>query len=286
MKEKVPTRKYLVLVFIILGVLAVSGCVENQTKTQAEPAVSGLVSTGEAVGVAAEVVSPADFARVETTLPSDVGTGRGIVVSGQGRVRVTPDMAVFTAGVITTGETSQQTISRNAEIMGAVVSALKAAEVVEKDIKTQAVNVWPEFDYGTQDNRELPTIIGYRAENRVSVTVRDITETGAIIDAATSAGANQLYGLSFTVSDDTSKALRAQVLKAAVEDATEKAQAIADALGIEKISPIRVIESGGYSPPIYRYDVAALEKAAAPTPISPGETEVTASVMVTYDFES
>ncbi len=146
--------------------------------------------------------------------------------------------------------------------------------------------MWPEFDYGREgEPRELPTIIGYRAENRVSVTIRDIGKTGEVIDSVVASGANQLYGLSFTVSEETSKSLRTQVLKEAVFDATDKAQAIADAIGAEKISPVRVVEGRGYIPPIYRYDVAALEKGAAATPISPGETEVSASVTVTFDFE-
>jgi uncharacterized protein YggE len=208
------------------------------------------------------------------------------VVSGQGKIKVAPDIAVFTVGVENTGRTPAEALSENSRAMNSVVDAIKSSGVLEKDIKTQAVNVWPEYDYGRADEKkELPEILGYRAENMVTVTIRNIEDVATIIDAAISAGANRLYGLSFTVDEDASKSLRDEVLKAAVLDAVDKAEAIADAIDIKRISPVKVVEGVGYSPPVFRYDVAALEKTAATTPISPGETEVVASVTVTFDFE-
>ncbi|HDY74373.1 MAG TPA: DUF541 domain-containing protein, partial [Euryarchaeota archaeon] len=72
---------------------------------------------------------------------------RGIVVTGEGKMRVTPDQAVLTVGVVTTGGSSQEAVAENSAVMNQVVSALKRAGVDEKDIQTQSVNVWPEFDY-------------------------------------------------------------------------------------------------------------------------------------------
>ncbi|MFV2040894.1 MAG: SIMPL domain-containing protein [Candidatus Hydrothermarchaeales archaeon] len=222
---------------------------------------------------------------IKVSAPTDAA-GRGIVVTGEGEIRVTPDQAVLTVGVVTTSGSSQEAMAENSAAMNQVISAVKRAGVSEKDVQTQSVNVWPQFDYGrVGEKRELPEIIGYRAENRAIVTIRDVATTGEVIDAAVEAGANQLYGLSFTVSEETGKALRTEVLQMAVSDAEEKAQAIADALGADRITPVSVVEGAGYTPPIYRYDVAALEKGAAAVPISPGETEVSASVTVTFDFE-
>jgi uncharacterized protein YggE len=285
---------YLLIALFMVQIISISGCLENQTSTGRDSNVKSLTSdpavseplASEDFAPSVEFSQSFDGSRAEVSSRADSGSGRGIVVSGQGKIRLTPDLAVFTAGVITTGKTSQEAISENAGVMDSVISALKRAGIDEKDIKTQSVNVWPEFDYGREgEPRELPTIIGYRAENRVSVTIRDIGKTGEVIDSVVASGVNQLYGLSFTVSEETSKSLRTQVLKEAVFDAADKAQAIADALGAEKIVPVGVVEGGGYSPPIYRYDVATLEKGAATTPISPGETEVSASVTVTFDFE-
>lgn len=297
--DAIMYTKFLILGFLVLGVLSATGCLENKTtgatqtndvKTIApsDAGVTAPATAGGKIASSVEVV-PSFDQRIAGSSPTvDVNSARGIVVSGLGKVRLTPDIAVFTAGFVYIGSTAQEASTENAKVMDAVVKAVKNLGVSDKDIKTQSANVWPEYDYGYRDEkgREVPRIIGYRAENTVSVTVRDIAKTGSVIDAVTGAGANQLYGVSFTLSENAAKNLQTTVLREAVLDATSKAQAIADALGIKKISPKSVVESGGYSPPIYRFDVAAAEKGAVTTPISPGETEVTASVTVTFDFEA
>jgi uncharacterized protein YggE len=216
-------------------------------------------------------------------------SGSGIHVSGQGKVAAVPDIVVFSASVVTTGETAQATSQKNAEAMDRVLRALRDLGIEDKDIKTQTVSVWPEYDYGHRDEtrRELPVIIGYRSENRVSVTIRDISMAGGAIDAAVGAGSNQVYGFSYSFSDERKDILYALALKEAVADGTSKASAIADAIGAEKITPVSVSESGGFYPPIYRMDMAeaAVEGGGVvPTPISPGELEVSASVSMSFDF--
>jgi uncharacterized protein YggE len=216
-------------------------------------------------------------------------TSRGIHVSGQGKVVAVPDIVVFSAGVVTTGETAQVASQENAEAMDRVLRALKNLGIEDKDIKTQTVSVWPEYDYGQRDEgkRELPIIIGYRAENRVSVTVREVSMAGKAIDASVDAGANQVYGLSYSFSDEKKDKLYALALREAVADGTGKAKAIADAIGAEKITPVSVSESGGFYPPIYRMDMAEAAVdggVSVPTPVSPGELEVSASVSMSFDF--
>jgi uncharacterized protein YggE len=215
-------------------------------------------------------------------------SGSGIHVSGQGKVAAVPDIVVFSAGVVTNGETAQATSQKNAEVMDRVLRALKDLGIDDKDIKTQTVSVWPEYDFGLRDEaRQLPVIIGYRAENRVSVTIRDISKAGEAIDAAVEAGSNQVYGLSYSFSEEKKEMLYALALKESVADGTKKAKAIADAIGAEKITPVSVSESGGFYPPIYRMDMAeaAVEKGGiVPTPVSPGELEVSASVSMSFDF--
>jgi uncharacterized protein YggE len=271
--EKEMNNRRMLLTFLLIAFLIwTAGCVESEGQGLSSDVKISAPSDAMALGAASSY--------------QPLAAGWGIVVTGQGKMRVTPNQAELTVGVVTTGGSSQEAMAENSAAMNRVISALKREGVDEKDIKTQSVNVWPEFDYGKEgENRELPEIIGYRAENRVSVTIRDIGKTGEVIDSAVESGANQLYGLSFTVSEEASKNLRTQVLREAVFDATDKAQVIADALSAEKIIPVSVVEGGGYTPPIYRYDVAALEKGGAATPISPGETEVSASVTMTFDFE-
>jgi uncharacterized protein YggE len=214
--------------------------------------------------------------------------GSGIHVSGSGKAVAVPDIAFFSAGVVTTDKTAAAASRLNAEAMDRVIKALKAMGIEDKDIKTQTVSVWPEYDYGYRDGsgREMPLIIGYRAENTVSVTLRDISMAGEAIDAVVNAGSNQVYGLSYSFSDEKRDALYASALEAAVLDGTRKAGVIADAIGAEKITPISVSESGGYYPPVYRVmaEAAAKDGSTVPTPVSPGELEVQASVSMSFDF--
>jgi len=278
-------RRILTVTFLIVVVLAFSLCVRNSNGD----GVIGDKIDGQDGAVVSEPFSSltSGIERSAAVNTDNLGSARGIVVTGEGRLQVLPDQAVLTVGVVNTGKTSQATLSANSETMSRVISALKNTGVDEKDIMTTSVNVWPEFDYGIQEGseRETPEIIGYRAENRVTVRVRAVAKTGESIDAATSAGANQIYGISFTVSDAVGRELRASAYGEAVKDATDKATAIATAIGAKSISPTGVVEGGGYTPPIYRYDVAALEKGAAVTPVSPGEVEVTAQVTMSFDFE-
>jgi uncharacterized protein YggE len=111
---------------------------------------------------------------------------------------------------------------------------------------------------------------------------------GKAIDAAVEAGSNQVNGLSYSFSEERRDNLYALALKEAVADGTGKARAIADAIGAEKITPVSVSESGGFYPPVFRMDMAeaAIEKedGGFPTPVSPGELEVSASVSMSFDF--
>jgi uncharacterized protein YggE len=289
--------KILITVFLALILISLAGCIGDQppelsqTEEQVTDSTPSMVDSKPALDLSSErlsveVVSPQDFTGPSLGTSDQDATERGIVVSGQGKIGTTPDLAVFTVGVITTEKTSQEAITGNANIMNSVINSLKSSGIEDKDIKTQTVSVFPQFDYGSRDERlDIPRIVGYRAENRVSVTVRDIGNTGEVVDASIAAGANQLYGISFTVSEKSNQNLRALALKMAVQDATDKARAIADAMGVERISPIKVVESGGYTPPIFRFDVAAVEEGGLSTPISPGESELTASVTMTFGFK-
>jgi uncharacterized protein YggE len=295
---------------LLFGIFALAffavGCLDStDAKSEQEASSLGVPAPGvEGSGVVEKVVvdsgvvsSPTVEAEVARSIivppvppPSDVSySGSGIHVSGQGRVASVPDIVMFTAGVVSTGESAEEASQKNALAMDSVLVALKDLRINEKDIRTQTVSVRPEYDYGHREGeqRELPVIIGYRAENRVSVTIRDISLAGEAVDAAVEAGSNQIYGLSYSFSDARKDSLYAIALKEAIADGTGKARAIADALGVEKITPVSVSESGGFYPPVFRMDFAeaAVEKGVAvPTPVSPGELEVSASVSMSFDF--
>ena len=197
-------------------------------------------------------------------------TGTTITVTGNGTVDVTPDQASFGFGVTTNGATAAEALSRNSSEARAVIDALKKAGVDASDIQTTQVSLWPQ----TSSNGN--TITGYQASNSVQVTA-GLGRSGALVDAAVRAGANNVDGPSLDTADKSS--LYGEALKKAVADAKTKAQAIADGAGLTLGTLVKVEESGNAAPPIPMF---AADKAAASVPIEAGTQQIQASVTMTY----
>jgi uncharacterized protein YggE len=190
----------------------------------------------------------------------------GITVTGTGQVSSVPDEAEFSLGVSTTGTTARSTLASNTQQMQRVIDALRAAGVARADIKTQDVSVGRDYD---DDG-------GYTARNSVSVTIHDLDRAGAVLDAASRAGANEVYGPSLTRANRPG--LEAKALQVAFADARDRAEALAEAAGVSlgKVAAItEQPQSGGeYMPMLAKRDAAA--------PIEPGREQIAASVTVTF----
>ncbi len=206
-----------------------------------------------------------------------------IEVSGSGEVVLAPDMATVSIQVRTDNEDAAAAQKENAEIMDAVLSAIKAAGVEESDIATSNVSLDERYDY----DKSPAEVTGYRMTNTIKVTIRSIDSVGKVISDAISAGATGTYGLSLSVSDSSSA--YQQALKAAVSNAKGKADAIADALGVTiKAIPASISEeTNGYSA-TRAYALMDTNEAVAEdsaVSISAGELTVNARVTVSYIIE-
>ena len=120
---------------------------------------------------------------------------------------------------------------------------------------------------------------GYSASNSVSATIEQLARTGAVIDAAVGAGANQISGPSLTHGDPES--LYRQALAAAVADARTKAQALAAAANVS-LGRVTAIVEGGSAPSPMPFAAKAAADEVASTPIEPGQGEIGATVSVTF----
>jgi uncharacterized protein YggE len=197
-------------------------------------------------------------------------TGTLITVTGNGTVDATPDRASFNFGVTTQGPTAADALSRNAAQARAIIDALKRAGTDSSDIQTTQVSLWPQTSSdGTQ-------ITGYQASNSVQVTA-GLDRSGALVDAAVRAGANNVDGPSLDTADKAS--LYAEALKKAVGDAKTKAQALADGAGLT-LGPLQKVEEGdNAAQPMPMYAAA---HDAVSVPIEAGTQQIQASVTVTY----
>ncbi len=200
-----------------------------------------------------------------------------ITVSGSGDVSVAPDVADVYLGVSATAPKAVDARSTAATQMTAVVAAVKAQGIADKDITTVNVSLNPVYDYSGSTSR----LTGYQFSNTIKITVRDVTKVAAVIDRGVGAGANNVSGVTFRVNDPTS--IQSQARSLAMTDAHNKALALAQAAGVQIKGVASISETSG-STPIYYAVPAAMDaaKAGASTPIQTGTTDVTVNVTVAY----
>ncbi len=222
----------------------------------------------------------AGIGRPEAAGGASDSSGEGITVTGVGHVDAVPDEAQFTLGVTTKGQTARDALSANSARMQRLIAALKAAGVDAKDIKTQDVSVGPNYDGGPVPADSVARTDSYMASNSVSVRIREIDRGGAVLEAASNAGANQVYGPTLTREDR--EGLEQKALENAVANARKRAGTLADAAGIGVGRVTAIVES--VQGVVYA-EARAMDTTSAKVPIEKGTEEITASVTVTFEIE-
>jgi uncharacterized protein len=198
-----------------------------------------------------------------------------ISVSGEATVSVPPDLALVDGGVTSEAKTAREASDANNTAMGKVLLALKIAGVDEKDVQTSRLSLQPQ----SAPNRTGPSgIVGYRASNRVTIKVRNVSDVAAVVDTLVGAGANEIGGINFMVSQ-ASKWLD-EARDKAVADARRKAEIYAGAAGVALGAPLSISEEGSPEPVRYRNKVSA--GMAAGAPVAQGEETLSVTVNVSW----
>lgn len=264
-----------------------------------------------AVGLAATAMAPIGAARAQMALPAlEVASGHSLVsISAEGRTIGKPDVAVFSAGVTTRGESAAAALAENSRAMARVLAELQRAGVAMRDIQTSNLSIQPVY---VDPNREametmmaarasgqpyaplptepqVPRIVGFQASNHVSVRQRDLDEFGKVIDTLAAAGANQINGPALEM-DNAEPALDHARLEA-IKTARARAELYAKATGLRILRILSIADGGGsYGPqPIVFGTTTAIREAApplppSPSPVRPGEVQVAATVTVLYEL--
>lgn len=224
-------------------------------------------------------VAPLDVqAQTGSTAPTDLP--RTITVVGQGKVNVKPDVAQTTIGVEVVKPSVDAASSEAQAVMDAVLSTLGQYVDVDQDVQTSAFSIWVERPYGP-DNLPGEEAF-YHVSNQVSVTIRDLDKVGEILDAAIKAGANNIYGVNFSVADPTN--LEADAREIAITDARAKAEALAT-LSQVKLGPVvSVSEVVGGNSPAPMFD-SAVGLGGGGGPITPGEQQMKLQLQVVYAIQ-
>jgi uncharacterized protein YggE len=224
--------------------------------------------------------------QAQTPAPSEVkhNPAQTITVVGQGMARVVPNIAQITIGVETTASTVADGSTENQAKMKAILAALKTVGIPEKDIQTTnySISVNRSQDQPVPSvGKTVPMSTTYTVSNMVTVTIRDLTLVSEVIDATVEAGANNIWGINFTV--DKPDAALADARAKAVADAKSRAEALAT-LGEVKLGPVMAMSEviGSSSPVMY---AVADRGMGGGTSVSPGEVEVSYQVQVSYYIE-
>jgi uncharacterized protein len=204
-------------------------------------------------------------------------------VSGRGEVNARPDRATVILGAVAQSEQAGEAQRQVNRIMQQAFEQIRQLEIPEEAITTVGLSLEPVYSRPGRGEHEFePRIVGFRARNAIRVRVDELGQVGPVIDAGVAAGANQLQGLHFELRDD--RDARREALRQAVQDARLKAEAISQAMGLRLEQVMEVAEADvGFRPPEPRFEMARMASAdAMPTPVQPGQVQITASVVVRY----
>jgi uncharacterized protein YggE len=247
--------------------------------------------------------SAASAQTAPTVQVSPLGPGSALLsLSAEGRSNRVPDLAVFSAGVVTHGVTASEALGGNSRQMDRVVAALKRSGIADRDIQTSSISLSPRWNNPEAEaqriaretrqpyvpTNEPPRIIGYEARNSVQVRVRKLGEMGKIIDTLIAAGANEVNGPSFTLDDQSAALDEARV--EAVATGKQRAELYARAAGMRVVRLLSMSEGGGYYP-VQQIVVTGSRMSAPgapppppPPPVAVGELSLGLSLSMQFEI--
>lgn len=279
--QKTNNRKMLVL---IAGILAIGMVAASITGGQMLSAQAQNPDDPMPVDLECPTGATVCEQQIEDVVQSVVST------SGTATVKVNPDKVSITIGVNTQGKTAEEAAQENAKIMEQVLAALEKLGIKDDQISTSWYNVYPVYEYrsppcidiypqppGCQPKSE---ITGYSASNSVTVTLDADAKVGEVIDAAVAAGANNVNGAYFFVSDGKQQEIRDSLIEKAIDNARSRADKAASAVDMD-ITGVKSINLNDVYFPVFYKDFAQ-EASGATTPILPGQQQISMTVQVTF----
>jgi uncharacterized protein len=204
-------------------------------------------------------------------------------LSANADVKMAPDIATVSAGVVTEAKTAKDALAQNAVRINAVFVAIRAAGIATKDYQTSGISLSPQYVY--EPNRK-PRITGYQASNRLTIKVRKLEGLGEVLDALVAQGANEINGPTFGL--DNPDAALDQARTEAMQTSLRRADLYARAAGLKVKRIVTISESASWSPPqpqMMMMARAMADSAPAPTPVAAGEVSLNAQVSVVFELE-
>jgi len=225
------------------------------------------------------------LAACSASVPATGYPTQTLSVSGSGKASAEPDKVTISVGVQTQGDDVVLAVADNNRQSSAVQDALLQAGVSPADLQSTYFSVWNSPIY---DPSGSPTgLVTYYVDNTLTATLRDPSRLGAMLQAALSAGANNIQGISFGVSE--TKPFEDEARQKAMADAQTRAEMMATAAGVRlgKLTSISTSVSSAQPIPYYAYAMGGGDRGGGGgggPPISSGVAEIEASVYLVYEL--
>ncbi|WIF95407.1 SIMPL domain-containing protein [Caminicella sporogenes] len=199
-------------------------------------------------------------------------------LEGKGTVKVKPDVATVTLGVITENEELEVAKIENSRKVERVLEVLKEMGIDDDDLQTETFSIEPQYDY--EGGKKV--FRGFKVTNKLTITIRNLEKIGEIIDTAVDSGANIVESIKFSIAQPDT--YYNEALNLAILNTIEKARSIEHTLKVKvNMIPIKITEeSYGYAYPVERTYMEAVDTT---TIIQSGLIEITARVNTVFDYE-
>jgi uncharacterized protein YggE len=208
-------------------------------------------------------------------------------VNGQATSKVSPDLITVFFNVQAKGATYKEANDANSAIVTKLTNNLVALGFSESDLKTQSINIYPEYDYSKGQK-----LIDYIATTslEIEIPIAQKSKIGSVVDAGVNAGAG-INSINFDLSPALKQTAKAQAIKDASDDARVKAEALASGFNkkLGRLVSVSLDNFNYYPGPIYASAdssgggaVGAEQAKAAVASITPSDQDVSASVTAIY----
>jgi hypothetical protein len=201
-----------------------------------------------------------------------------ISVTGEGKVKVTPDRAIINVGVLNTGKDAKEVKSLNDETVDKVIKFLKKSGLNAADYKTNNVSLHKSYDY--EKKKQV-----YQANQSISITLKDLSKYDEIMMGLNDTGVNNIQGVEFKSSK--MEELEKEARKKAMLNAKQKAEDYVSVLG-QKVGKALLISDSSqayYPQPMYKNSMMggeAMVSGDSQETLAVGEIEIIATVNITF----
>jgi len=207
---------------------------------------------------------------------------RTLSVTGSGSTKITPDLVSVTLGIQTRNDDVGQAVAQNNTVASRIMEAARTVGVDNADMRTIYFSVSSQPKY---DEFGSPTgDVSFFVDNSLQVTLRDVTKLSDLLQSAIDAGANSVYGVTFSVADTS--AAEDEARQKAIADAQARATELAGVSGVT-LGAIQTLTTSAYSPfpqGFYAADGYGMGGGGGP-PVQSGSLEVTAQVTIVYNVK-